>query len=128
MSGPLRAITVARMRLHASTALRALAIGALIAAAVIPPTAGAQPGDATCARDVLVASSMQRQAIDQLEGADGDDASRCRVWRRHVDTMRRVATVYGRCLSGSDRSERLAQVQGSEKEFSELVRSRCRGP
>ena len=40
--------------------------------------------------------------------------------------MRRAATVYGRCLSGSERSERLAQVQGSEKEFSELLRTRCK--
>jgi hypothetical protein len=84
-------------------------------------------GDATCARDVLVANSMQRQAIDQLESAGEDDASRCRVWRRHVDTMRRIAGVYGRCLSGPERAERIGQVQGSEKEFSGLLRSRCKG-
>ncbi|MER2263766.1 hypothetical protein [Methylobacterium oxalidis] len=91
------------------------------------PAAAAQGGDTACARDVLVAQSMQRQAIDQLEQAEGDDASRCRVWRRHVETMRRVATVYGRCLSGGERTDRLAQVQGSEKEFATLIKSRCRG-
>ena len=85
-------------------------------------------GDTACARDVLVATSMQRQAIEQLEQASGDDAETCRVWRRHVETMRRVASVYGRCLTGSERSTRLAEVQGSEKEFSGLVRSRCKGP
>lgn len=100
----------------------------LIALAVAWPLAAqAQGGDTACARDVLVASSMQRQAIDQLEQAGSDEADRCRVWRRHVETMRRVATVYGRCLSGAERTERLAQVQGSEKEFSGLVRNRCRG-
>ena len=36
----------------------------------------------------------------------GDDAELCRIWRRHVETMRRVASVYGRCLSGAERSER----------------------
>jgi hypothetical protein len=83
--------------------------------------------ETTCARDLLVAQSMQRQAIDQLEQADGEDAKNCRIWRRHVETMRRVASVYGRCLSGSDRSERLAQVQGSDREFSEAIKARCTG-
>ncbi|NEU10779.1 hypothetical protein G3T14_01360 [Methylobacterium sp. BTF04] len=96
-----------------------------IGLAISPVQAG--PSDVACARDVLVASSMQRQALDQLEQAGGDDADRCRVWRRHVETMRRVASVYGRCLSGADRSERLAQVQSSEKEFSGLIRVRCKG-
>ncbi|MFD0935293.1 hypothetical protein [Methylobacterium trifolii] len=92
------------------------------------PAALAQSAaDGTCPRDVLVAQSMQRQAVDQLEQADGDEAKNCRIWRRHVDTMRRVAGVYGRCLSGSERAERMAQVQGSEKEFSAAIRSRCRG-
>ncbi|KAB1075810.1 hypothetical protein F6X51_03295 [Methylobacterium planeticum] len=100
----------------------------LAAAALAGPPARAQPGgDTACARDVLVAQSMQRQAIDQLEQADGDDARNCRVWRRHVDTMRRVASVYGRCLSGTERIERLSQVQGSEKEFAGLLKTRCRG-
>lgn len=104
-------------------ALAAIAIG------LIPVAAHAQPGaaDSTCARDLLVAQSMQRQALDQLEQADGDDARNCRVWRRHVDTMRRVAGVYGRCLTGSERAARLGQVQDSEKEFSAAIRARCRG-
>lgn len=89
--------------------------------------AGAGPTDTACARDVLVASSMQRQAIDQLEQSGSDDAELCRIWRRHVETMRRVAGVYGRCLSGAERSERLAQVVGSEKEFSGLIKTRCKG-
>lgn len=83
--------------------------------------------DTTCARDVLVANSMQRQALDQLETAGDDDASRCRVWRRHIDTMRRIAGVYGRCLSGPERKQRLDQVQGSENEFGGLVKTRCKG-
>jgi hypothetical protein len=83
--------------------------------------------DTACARDVLVASSMQRQAIDQLEQTGSDEGELCRIWRRHVETMRRVAGVYGRCLSGAERSERLAQVVGSEKEFSGLIKGRCKG-
>lgn len=100
----------------------------IAAAAAWPLGAGAQGvTDTACARDVLVASSMQRQAIDQLEQAGSDESDRCRVWRRHVETMRRVSAVYGRCLSGAERTERLSQVQGSEKEFSGLIRNRCRG-
>ncbi|TXM73977.1 hypothetical protein FV222_12135 [Methylobacterium sp. WL103] len=95
----------------------------------VPHAVQAQQGaaDGTCARDMLVAQSMQRQAIDQLEQADGDDAKSCRIWRRHVDTMRRVAGVYGRCLSGGERGTRLSQVQDSEKEFSAAIKARCRG-
>ncbi|GJE72171.1 hypothetical protein [Methylorubrum podarium] len=100
---------------------------ALLAAVLLSPGSLHAQGEAACARDVLVAGSMQRQAIEQLEGGGDDEASLCRVWRRHVETMRRIAGVYGRCLSGPERTERLSQVQGSEKEFAGLVRSRCRG-
>jgi hypothetical protein len=100
-------------------------------AALVLSLASAGPAlaqaETTCARDLLVAQSMQRQALDQLEQADGDDGKNCRVWRRHVETMRRVASVYGRCLSGSERSERLAQVQGSDREFSAAIKARCKG-
>ena len=102
----------------------------LLCAAVLGVLAGpalAQGGDATCPRDVLVAQSLQRQAVDQLEQADGDDTKNCRIWRRHVDTMRRVASVYGRCLTGAERAVRLAQVQGSEKEFAGAIQNRCKG-
>ncbi|MCJ2034103.1 hypothetical protein [Methylobacterium sp. J-068] len=102
-----------------------LAIGfALLAGPALAQTRG---GDTACARDVLVASSMQRQAIDQLEQAGSEAADQCRVWRRHVETMRRVASVYGRCLSGAERTDRLAQVQTSEREFSGLIRGQCKG-
>ncbi|MHB2205868.1 hypothetical protein [Methylobacterium sp. CM6257] len=102
-------------------------LAASLALAVGVAGAARAQGETTCARDVLVAQSMQRQALDQLEQADGDDAKNCRVWRRHVETMRRVASVYGRCLSGSERSERLAQVQDSDREFSAAIKARCRG-
>lgn len=100
----------------------------LAALGLVAMPALAQGGDSTCPRDVVVAQSMQRQAIDQLEQADINDAAKsCRVWRRHVDTMRRVAAVYGRCLSGTERNTGLAQVQGSEREFAEAIRDRCKG-
>jgi hypothetical protein len=41
--------------------------------------------------------------------------------------MRRVASVYGRCLSGAERTDRLNQVQTSEKEFAGMIRSQCKG-
>ena len=97
------------------------------AALLVAASSGARASDGTCARDLLVAQSSQKMAIERLETLGDSDADRCRGWRQHVDTMRRAATVYGRCLSGAERSERLAQVQGSEKEFSELLRSRCKG-
>ena len=100
---------------------------AVLVAALLAPGSLRAQSEAACARDVLVAGSMQRQAVEQLEGGGDDDASRCRVWQRHVETMRRIAGVYGRCLSGPERTERLGQVQGSEKEFSGLLRTRCRG-
>ncbi|MCJ2018244.1 MULTISPECIES: hypothetical protein [unclassified Methylobacterium] len=105
---------------------RLAAAGLLLAAGVTAGPALAQ-GESTCARDLLVAQSMQRQAVDQLEQADGEEAKNCRIWRRHVETMRRVAGVYGRCLSGSERGERLAQVQGSDREFSAAIKARCHG-
>lgn len=112
-----------RVTLH----LLPLAAGGLLLAigAARAETRGA--GDTACARDVLVASSMQRQAIDQLEQAGSEAADQCRVWRRHVEAMRRIASVYGRCLSGAERTERLAQVQTSERDFSGMVKKQCKG-
>lgn len=107
--------------------MRRRILAALLTAGLTFGASAASAQDATCQRDVLVASSMQRQAIDQLETGGDDDASRCRVWRRHVETMRRIAGVYGRCLSGPERKDKLAEVQGSEREFSGLIGSRCRG-
>ena len=104
---------------------RAWAVMALAWVGIAAP-ASAQ-GEATCPRDLLVAQSQQRQALDQLEQADGDEAKSCRIWRRHVDTMRRVAAVYSHCLAGSERAQRLAQVQGSETEFTAAIKGRCRG-
>jgi hypothetical protein len=112
-----------------SQRLGAFAAACLTAGLLADPALAQQrgAGDTACARDVLVASSMQRQAIDQLEQAGSEAADQCRVWRRHVETMRRVASVYGRCLSGAERTERLAQVQTSEKEFSGLIQRQCKG-
>ena len=45
---------------------------ALVLAVLLAPGSLHAQGEAACARDVLVAGSMQRQAIDQLEGG-GDD-------------------------------------------------------
>jgi hypothetical protein len=110
--------------MHGRFVLPVAILAGLVAATVADAQSGA---DTACARDVLVATSMQRQAIEQLEQAGSDEGESCRVWRRHVETMRRTASVYGRCLSGAERSARLSEVQGSEKEFSGLIRSRCRG-
>ena len=50
------------------------------------------------------------------------------LFRHFIEQARDEAgSVYGRCLSGTERSARLSEVQGSEKEFSGLIRSRCRG-
>ncbi|GJD49182.1 hypothetical protein OPKNFCMD_1912 [Methylobacterium crusticola] len=107
--------------------MRLLPLLAVLALAV-PALSGAAPAaDGTCARDLLVAQSSQRVALERLETLGTSDADRCRGWRQHVDTMRRAATVYGRCLTGAERTERLAQVQGSAKEFSDLLGTRCRG-
>ncbi|ACL56157.1 hypothetical protein [Methylobacterium nodulans] len=98
-----------------------------LAALLLALPSAAPAAEGTCARDLLVAQSSQRVAIDRLEALGDNEADRCRGWRQHVDTMRRAATVYGRCLTGQERAERLAQVQGSEREFGELLRTRCRG-
>lgn len=101
---------------------RVAALAALLAA-----PGAARATDGTCARDLLVAQSSQRVALERLETLGDSEADRCRGWRQHVDTMRRAATVYGRCLTGAERTQRLAQVQSSEREFNALVQSRCRG-
>ncbi|ACA16653.1 hypothetical protein M446_2192 [Methylobacterium sp. 4-46] len=123
MPRSLRRLALLRLALLRLALLRLtlLPLGLLL----LPGPAAAAEG--TCARDLLVAQSSQRVALDRLDALGDNEADRCRGWRQHVDTMRRAASVYGRCLAGQERAERLAQVQGSEREFSDLLRSRCRG-
>lgn len=87
---------------------------------------GPSPQDGTCRRDLLVAESSQRTAIDRLERTGDSDAARCRAWREHVATMRRAGAIYRRCLTGEVRGAKLAEVDGSAGEFEGLVRQRCR--
>ncbi|WP_298957714.1 hypothetical protein [uncultured Methylobacterium sp.] len=107
--------------------MRATTMAGGLALALLAPVLPAAAADGTCARDLLVAQSSQKVAIDRLETLGDSEADRCRGWRQHVDTMRRAAAVYGRCLTGPERAGRLEQVQGQEREFSAMLQTRCKG-
>lgn len=99
--------------------LLALPLAALAGAAVAQ--------DAACRRDVLVAESSLKTARDALEGGGDSDVDRCRIWRDNVATLRRAGGVFGRCLVGRARAERVAEVETPAREFEGLLRERCRG-
>lgn len=102
---------------------RALPFLALFAAT----GAAAQEPTAACRRDVLVAESSLKVARDDLDRVGDSDADRCRTWRANVATLRRAGAVFGRCLAGREKAERVAQVEGPAGEFEGLIRERCRG-
>jgi hypothetical protein len=102
-----------------------LLAGGLALALLAPWPARAQDG--TCRRDLLVAESLQRTAIDRLEATGTGEAAQCAAWRQHVATMRRAAAIYGRCLAGEARGAKVAETEGAAAEFDGLVRQRCRG-
>ena len=93
---------------------------------LIAGAAAAQEPSAACRRDVLVAESSLKLARDDLDRVGDSDADRCRAWRANVATLRRAGTVFGRCLAGRERAERVAQVETPAREFEGLLRERCR--
>jgi hypothetical protein len=87
----------------------------------------AAPGDEFCKRDLFMADAALQASFRRLEDVGSKEADRCRVWRQHVDTMRKSGEVFGRCATGAQRSEKLAQLGGSTADFQRLIGERCKG-
>ncbi len=98
----------------------------LLLVALALPALPAAAQDGICRRDLLIAESLQRTALDRLEAAGVGEVAECRAWREHVATMRRAAAIYRRCLDGETRGVKLTQTEGPASEFEGLVRQRCR--
>jgi hypothetical protein len=100
----------------------ALALLALLATAG-PAAAG---GAGTCGRDLFMAEAALRQTADRLQRAGEAQGERCRVWRLHVETLRKVAGAYDRCVDGRERAEKAGSMRTMAGEFDGLIRERCR--
>lgn len=102
----------------------ATAVGVILALAASGSAVAAGAG--TCGRDLFMAEASLRQTADRLERAGEAQADRCRVWRLHVDTLRKVAGTYDRCLDARGRAEKAAPLKTMAGEFDGLIRERCR--
>lgn len=86
------------------------------------------PSSPDCRREVfftdgsLVASQRRLQ-----DNASAKPAELCAIWRRHQEVLNKAAASYQRCTSGHERASKLPPVQTSQREFSEAVRTRCKG-
>jgi hypothetical protein len=87
----------------------------------------AAPGDDLCKRDLFMADAALQASFRRLEDVGSNEADRCRVWRQHVDTMRKASGTFERCATGATRSEKLAQTSGSVADFQRLIGERCKG-
>ena len=107
--------------------------GPLLAALALLVTGPAQaqspdPASPDCRREVfftdgsLVASQRRLQ-----DNASAKPAELCAIWRKHQEVLNKAAVSYQRCTSGNERASKLAPVQTSQREFSEAVRTRCKG-
>jgi hypothetical protein len=103
------------------------AVRLVLALMLVLAADGARAQDAACRRDVLVAQSSLKVARDDLDKVGDSEAERCGAWRANVATLRRAGAVFGRCLAGRERAERVAEVENPAREFEGLVRERCRG-
>jgi hypothetical protein len=83
-------------------------------------------GAATCGRDLFMAEAALRQTADCLQRSGDAPAERCRAWRLNVDTLRKVAGAYDRCLDGRERAEKAGSMKTMAGEFDGLIRERCR--
>jgi hypothetical protein len=73
-----------------------------------------------------MAEASLRQTADRLERAGEAQAERCRVWRGHVETLRKVAGTYDRCLDSRARAEKAGPLKAMAAEFDGFIKERCR--
>lgn len=103
---------------------------ALILAAVAAGPAFAQGragAPATCQRDLFQNEGGMRRELSRLQAAgNADQATQCRVWREHVSFLQGARSVFATCLSGRQREENVAQMDGSIAEYRVLLANRCK--
>jgi hypothetical protein len=100
----------------------ATALGAL--AAVGP--AGAQT-TVLCQRDLLVADSALKSAVDKLgSAAAGSEQDRCAAWRNQVSAVKRAREIYGRCAPERARTPQFLQTASGANDLERVIKERCK--
>jgi hypothetical protein len=95
------------------------------AVAQAPPGLAGSQG--ACQRDLFMTRAALNQTTDRLQKTKPEPAELCRAWRFHLDTLRRASAVYGRCLTGGERSEKVGDMNSQASDFARLIGERCRG-
>lgn len=101
--------------------LRALALAAALAALA----SGAAGADC---KDDLVAtqSGLEATRAGVEQAARGPEAGKCAAHRRHYAAMVQVRNVFGRCDTGSNRAQHLAQLNASIDDFRKKMPAGCK--
>ena len=95
---------------------------------ILPAQAGVVE-TAQCKRDLFFAKSSlsdMRARLDRIENAPL--GTQCVAWREHVDTAGKAGAVFGRCLTGTERADSMAEMAESVSGFSDLLKRKCPKP
>jgi hypothetical protein len=82
---------------------------------------------AVCQRDLLVADSALKSAVDKLGGAaGGSDQDRCGAWRNQVSAVKRAREIYGRCAPERAKSPQFLQTASGANDLERIIKERCK--
>ena len=104
-------------------------LNALLALIVALGAAGPASAQMTavCQRDLLVADSALKTAVDKLtSAAGGSEADRCAAWRNQVSAVKRAREIYGRCAPDRARSPQFLQTAGGANDLERVIKERCK--
>jgi hypothetical protein len=82
---------------------------------------------AVCQRDLLVADSALKSAVDKLgSAAGGSEQDRCAAWRNQVSAVKRAREIYGRCAPERARSPQFLQTASGANDLDRVIKDRCK--
>ena len=82
---------------------------------------------AVCQRDLLVADSALKTAVEKLtSAASGSEQDRCAAWRNQVSAVRQVREIYGRCAPDRARSPQFLQTAAGANDLERVIKERCK--
>jgi hypothetical protein len=104
-------------------------LNALLALIVALGAAGPAKAQTTavCQRDLLVADSALKVAVDKLtSAASGSEQDRCAAWRNQVSAVKRAREIYGRCAPERARTPQFLQTAGGANDLERVIKERCK--
>jgi hypothetical protein len=92
-----------------------------------PALAGTVESD-LCRRDLFqTRGALITTQSNLAKVAAAPRPERCTAYRKHVEVMKKAASVHAACLTDPERKDSVADDLSSAREFEDLIKRECRG-